>query len=232
MKLKNYIVLIASVVVSAFVQAAEVRDGHMELVNTYVNVVNNKSEFGYRSIVHSKSLACITPANKAYFDYLTKTLFNTKFAKDYEVSASVVQRADLYNFEKLLGHNVKLPVAPTHFINLTYKDVGVPEMCRTDAKEEKAIYVASENDSWKIVVPCIKDQALPNFKESQAKESAERDRVNKIVSEIPKEIKDQVVGHLQNGKRIKAIRTCSVETGLSLKDAKKVVQNICMGSAN
>lgn len=137
-------------------------------VEEYMNAVNSDNLDKLKSLIHQKSLSCITEENKEFFDDQFSDQLKKNIPLDHNVYVKEVNPDDKLPFADYFSY----PVHPTHLIQINYELGKNKEM-------NLMIFVVNQNERYLKVLPCPKPGFMKKYREKKArKKPAESDQKN------------------------------------------------------
>ena len=158
-------------------QPASVR----ELVVEYLAARNAKDLPRLKSLLHPKSLECITAENKDFYDDRTTLLLNEdRVPTNYELAITPFRAADELPWKGYL----EFPVRPSHQIEIKYS-LG---------EDDGMIVLAVMNESgrWYEVDSCATRETLKNYRDGEAARRAQTEKVKALVTAMKEPLRSEL----------------------------------------
>lgn len=147
--------------------------GMREFVVEYLAARNAKDVPRLKSLLHRKSLECITAENKNFYDDRTTQLLNEdRVPTDYESKITPIRGMDELPWKGYF----EFPVRPSHQIEIKYslgEDSGIIVLA-----------VVHESGRWYEVDPCATKETLKNYREGEASRRAQAEKAKALVAAI------------------------------------------------
>ena len=141
-------------------------------VTQFVAATNAGDKSRQRVFFYPKSLACITPENKDYYDAMASHA-GDPIPPNYHFSVVPVNQGNLNALE---GMGQRWPVKPTQELHIDYQqgdDVG-----------GYVVYLVQENGRWFYDYPCATDAAIKEYRDNAAANEAALAHYKALASEI------------------------------------------------
>ena len=132
-------------------------------------------------LLHPKSLACITPENRDFYDRAVTTCMRQPIPIDFRFTDSTVSDKDT---SSLYGYGT-FPVPPTHKIEIQYS--------RGEDSGTVLFWVVSENGRWYKDDPCINSDVIKQFHDDLPNIKAREAATKALVAQI----KDPLLSELR-----------------------------------
>jgi hypothetical protein len=173
----------------AATQAQGVRGSVDEFLVEYVTAFNAKDVDRLRSLLHPRSLACITSDNKRIYDEALAVLIRDPIPSRHEFRTTLVGAQNELPFK---GY-AEFPIRPSHEIRITYSR-GLEDSA------EHELWLLLERDRWYEVDPCMTEATLKGL---QADEPARQARIAKtraLVVAINEPLRSELKALIREGK--------------------------------
>ncbi len=122
----------------------------------YVAAMNAKDVARLLTFYHPKSVACITPETKDYYDGALKMSMSESVPADYKFSVMAVNEGNSKAIESI----ARFPVKPTSEMHIDYQ--------QGDDSGSVVLWLARENGRWYADQPCATEQTLKQFRDGAA----------------------------------------------------------------
>jgi hypothetical protein len=200
------------VIGSARAQSAQGVPGDVKnFVTQYVAATNAKDIARLRSFLYPKSLACINPGNKDYYDAMAAHTVEP-IPLDYKFSVMPVNEGNLKALESM---GQRWTVKPPQELHIDYQqgnDVG-----------GYVVYLIQENGRWFYDLPCATDAAIKEYRENAAANEAALAHYKALASEIKDPLRSELLGLLRAHETATAIDRYHQATGQDTKTSMYVI---------
>jgi hypothetical protein len=197
---------------SAGAQSAQGIPGDVKnFVTQYVAATNAKDAARLRLFLYPKSLACITPENKDYYDAMASHP-GEPIPPNYKFSVMPVNEGNLKALESL---GQRWPVKPAQELHIDYQqgdDVG-----------GYVVYLIQENGRWFYDSPCATDAAIKEYRENAAANEAALAHYKALASEIEEPLRSELLNLLRAHETAAAIDRYHQATGQDTKTSMYVM---------
>jgi hypothetical protein len=188
--------------------------GHRRFAEQYVAAASARDPLRYRTLIHPKSLDCITDDNRDFFDDWMGRAFRWKWEGPYRIA---VVRALAKEAPPTLPPGMgRYPVAPTHQIQIDL------QMSATRAASLVA-ELAPVGATWYQVVPCPTAAGLAAFRSAKQANAEQEAKAQSLAKGLAAPLRAELVGLLREGKRIDAMRRFSSQSGEDITMARRVI---------
>ena len=200
------------VICSADAQPAQGVSGDLKnFVTEFVAATNAKDIVRQRLFLYPKSLACITPENKDYYDAMASHI-GEPIPPNYKFSVMPVNEGNLKALESM---GQRWTVKPAQELHIDYQqgdDVG-----------GYVVYLIHENGRWFYDCPCATDAAIKEYRENATANEAALAHYKALASEIKQPLRSQLLGLLQAHETATAIDRYHRATGKDYKTSMYVM---------
>jgi hypothetical protein len=197
---------------SARAQSAQGVPGEVKnFVTQYVAATNARDIVRLRLFLYPKSLACITPENKDYYDAMASQIAEP-IPPNYTFSLRPVHEGNLKALESM---GQRWTVKPAQELHIDYQqgdDVG-----------GHIVYMVQENGRWFYDLPCATDAAIKEYRDNAAANEAALARYTAIASEIKEPLRSELLGLLRAHKTATATDRYHEATGQDYKTSMYVM---------
>jgi hypothetical protein len=202
---------------SAGAQGREVpiEAGHRIFVAEYVAAVNARDAERFRRLVHPKSLACVSDANRDFYDAWVARAFRHTLPDTYRLTSV---KALPPNTPPIVPPGMAIdPVPPTHQIQIDvqtapYRFVVI------------LLQVTRSAGAWLQVMPCPTAEGLAAFRAAKQKGAARDARVKALAAALADPLRAEILALVKAGKKIDAVKHYQAASGEDLTTAKSVVE--------
>ena len=200
------------VIGSARAQSAQGIPGDVKnFVTQYVAATNARDIVRLRLFLYPKSLACITPENKDYYDEMASHIAEP-IPPNYTYSLLPVHEGNLKALESMGQHWTVKPAQELHIDYQQGDDVG-----------GYIVYMIHENGRWFYDLPCATDAAIKEYRDNAAANEAALARYRAIASEIKDPLRSELLGLLRAHKTATATDRYHEATGQDYKTSMYVM---------
>lgn len=198
---------------SARAQSAQGVPGDVKnFVTQFVAATNAKDVARVRSFLYPKSLACITPENKDYYDAMASHTGDDPIPPDYKYSVMPVNEGNLKALESLGQRWTLRPGQELHIDYQQGDDVG-----------GYVVYLIQENGRWYYDFPCAPEAAIKDYRDNKAANDAALARYKAVASGIKEPLRSELLGLLQAHKTGTAVDRYHQATGQDFKTSMYVM---------
>jgi len=170
------------VIGSARAQSAQGVAGDVKnFVTQYVAATNASDIVRLRLFLYPKSLACITPENKDYYDAMASQVAEP-IPPNYTFSLLPVNEGNLKALESM---GQRWTVKPSQELHIDYQqgdDVG-----------GYVVYLIHENGRWFYDYPCATDAAIKEYRDNAAANEASLAQYKALASEIKEPLRSELL---------------------------------------
>jgi len=200
---------------SARAQSAQGVPGDVKnFVTQYVAATNAKDTVLLRSFLYPKSLACITPGNKDYYDAMA-THVGELIPPNYKFSVMPVNEG---NLKALEGMGQRWTVKPMQELHIDYQqgnDLG-----------SDIVYLIHENGRWFQDFPCATDAEIKRFRDNAAANEAAFAQYKALAAEIKEPLRSELLGLLRAHETASATERYHQVTGQDYKTSMYVIHEL------
>jgi hypothetical protein len=183
-----------------------------DFATKYVAATNAKDISQLRQFLYPKSLACITPENKDYYDAMASHTVEP-IPPNYKFSVVPVNEGNLKALESM---GQRWTVKPAQELHIDYQqgdDVG-----------GHIVYLIQENGRWYYDLPCATDASIKQYRENAAANEAALAHYRVLASEIKEPLRSQLRNLLQAHETGTAVDRYHQATGQDYKTSMLVIQ--------
>ena len=197
---------------SADAQPAQGVPGDVKnFVTQFVAATNARDMVRQRLLLYPKSLACITPENKDYYDALGGHI-GEPIPPNYKFSVMPVNEGNLKALESM---GQLWTVKPSQELHIDYQqgdDVG-----------GYVVYLIHENGRWFYDYPCATDAAIKEYRDNAAANEASLAQYKALASEIKEPLRSELLDFLRAHKTGTATDRYHEATGQDYKTSMYVI---------
>jgi hypothetical protein len=154
-------------------------------VAQYVAAMNAKDVARLLSFYHPKSLACITPETKDYYDGAMAVSLRQSVPANYKFSVTPVNEGNLKAIESM----ARFPVKPTNELHIDYQ--------QGDDSGTVVMWLARENGRWFADQPCATEQSLKQFRDGAAARQVAMARYKSLADGIKDPLRSELIAMLR-----------------------------------
>jgi hypothetical protein len=197
---------------SARAQTAQGVPGDVKnFVTQYVAATNAKDTTRLRSFLYPKSLACIMPENKDYYDAMASHI-GEPIPPNYKFSLMPVNEG---NLKALEGMGQRWTVKPMQELHIDYQqgdDVG-----------SYIVYLIHENGRWFQDFPCATDAAIKQYRDNAVANEAALAHYKALAADIKDPLRSELLGLLRAHETGRATDRYHEATGQDYKTSMYVM---------
>jgi hypothetical protein len=183
-------------------------------VTQFVVATNAKDTARLRSFLYSKSLACITPENKDYYDAMASHI-GEPIPPNYKFSVMPVNEG---NLKALEGMGQRWTVKPMQELHIDYQqgdDVG-----------GYVVYLIHENGRWFYDFPCATDAEIKRFRDNAAANEAALAHYKALAAQIKEPLRSELLGLIRAHETASATDRYHQVTGQDYKTSMYVIHEL------
>ena len=200
---------------SARAQTAQGVPGDVKnFVTQYVAATNAKDTARLRSFLYPKSLACIMPENKDYYDAMASHS-GEPIPPNYKFSLMPVNEG---NLKALEGMGQRWTVKPMQELHIDYQqgdDVG-----------SYIVYLIHENGRWFQDFPCATDAAIKQYRDNAVANEAALAHYKALAADIKDPLRSELLGLLRAHETGRATDRYHEATGQDYKTSMYVMNEL------
>jgi hypothetical protein len=159
----------------------------------YVAATNAKDIPRLLTLYDPKSVACITPDTKDYYDWALENSVRDSIPANYRFTVMAVNEGNRKGIESM----ARFPVNPTSEMHIDYQqgnDVG-----------SVVLWLAQENGRWFADQPCVTEQSLKIFRDGAAARNEAQARYKSLADGIKDPLRSDLVALLRQHETAAAI---------------------------
>ncbi len=179
-------------------------------VTQFVAATNANDIARLRSFLYPKSLACITPKNRDYYDAMAG--YGEPIPPNYKFSMMPVNEGNLKALESM---GQRWTVKPAQELHIDYQrgnDVG-----------GYVVYLIHENGRWFYDLPCATDAAIKQYRDNAAANAAALAHYKALASEIKEPLRSELLRLLRAHETASATDRYHQATGQDYKTSMDVI---------
>jgi hypothetical protein len=210
------IVIVASLFLSScsHTQAQGIQGEAKDFVVQYVAGFNAKDITRLRFLLHPKSLACMTPQAKPYYDEILAGQLRDPIPLKYELTLSPMEDKQIQS----IASWGEFPVRPTQQVEIEY-----------DQGEDHGVvlfWLVQENGRWFQDDPCASDETLKSYRDD---EPARKQRIAKdkaLAAAIKDPLRSELIALLRQHKTTGATQRYQDASGQDHQTAMLVIYEL------
>jgi len=195
--------------------ADAIEPGHRKFAADYMAAAASGDAQRMRALIHPKSLACVTEANRDFFDELLARSMRPGLSGAHRLTS--VRRIDLAEPPGVPPGMGAYPVAPTHRIQIDV--VSGPNRSLTIVRD-----LALVDGGWRTVVVCPTAEGLAAFRNARQAGEQEQARARSLAAAIDAPLAVELRALLKEGRRVEAIERYRGASGEGLAMSRRVVE--------
>lgn len=211
----GHLCLLSCLLVScAHTQAQGVSGDVKNFVTQYVAAFNAKDMRQLNALLHPKSLACVTPENKNYYDEAMAVHLRDPIPANYTFTVSPVNQSNMKSMESMW----RFPVPPTGQLQIEYQqgeDSGIV-----------LVYLVQENGRWLQDDPCATEQTLKEFREDAAARKQRIAEHKAMAAAIKEPLRSELIGLLREHNTSTATKRYQEATGKDYETSMFVIYEL------
>ncbi|HKW88979.1 MAG TPA: hypothetical protein VJN21_09500 [Candidatus Acidoferrales bacterium] len=185
-----------------------------DFVKAYVVALNAKDEARFNSLIHPKSLACVTPENKDYYDQATAAELRDPIPADYKISVTPPAEQDF----KVMQSYGEFPVHPTQKVQIEYQE--------GEDSGTIMLWLIQEKGRWMRVDPCASEQTLKEFKDDEPARKARIAKTDALAAAIQEPLRSQLKALLREHKTVTATKQYQQASGQDYETCMFVIYEL------
>ena len=198
----------------ATAQAADA--GQQAFAKAYVAALRSQDEALLKATIHPATLACVSPANRAYFDAIFKSQLELGQGFGPEFSIRQVVPVTERRVTVLPAQGFAYPVQPAYRMQINAEGPG-----RSLAIQA---YVAPGPGGWFAVHPCPNAAGMRYFAELSPKRRVDGAVVERLDAGMPPRLREEIVTLLGQDRFIDAVDRYVAAAGVDASTATMVVR--------
>jgi hypothetical protein len=180
----------------------------------YVAAINAKDASRVLAMYNSKSLACITPQTKEFYDAVMPVHSSDHVPAGYMISLLPVNEDNL----KALADSETFPVKPLNEVHIDYQ--------QGEESGTVVIWLTRENGRWVGDFPCATETALKRYRD-QAPQRKELEAHYKAVADgIQQPLRSELIAMLRDHKHSSAVTRYHEASGQDYKTSMYVINDL------
>ena len=152
----------------------------------YVAALNSKDAARLLALQHPKSLACMTPENKDFYDWTMAMQMRESIPANYMLSAMPPNENNLKALESM---GEQWPIKPAQEIHIDYQ--------QGDDSGSVVVWLVRENGRWLGDFPCATDAAIKEFHDGAAARKAAEARYKALADGIKEPLRSELLAMLR-----------------------------------
>lgn len=180
----------------------------------YVAAMNAKDVARVLTFFHPKSVACITPDTKDYYDGAMKVSVSESIPANYTFSVMAVNEDNLKAIESM----ARFPVKPTSELHIDYQ--------QGDDAGSVVLWLARENGRWFADQPCATEQTLKEFRDGAAARKEAMARYKSLADSIKDPLRSDLIAMLRKHETGSATDRYHKASGQDMKTSMFVINEL------
>jgi hypothetical protein len=183
-------------------------------VTQYVAAVNAKDSARLLTFYHPKTLTCITPETKDYYDGLMAMQIRDSIPANYTFTVSAVNE----NNYKALQTFGTFPLKPARELHIDYQqgdDVG-----------SVILYMVQDNGRWLGDQPCASDETVKKFHDEAPERKTFEAEISSLAAGIKDPLRSELLALLRNHETAKAVDRYRAASGQDYRHAIFVINQL------
>lgn len=183
-------------------------------VTQYVAAFNAKNNARLDFLLYPKSLACVTPQNREYYDEARAVQTRDAIPANYTFKVSPVNAKNLKSLESMWH----FPVPPTQQLQIEYQqgeDAGTV-----------LVYLVQENGRWLQDDPCATEQTLKEFRDDAPARKRRIAQDKALAAAVKEPLRSDLVRLLREHKRMTATKKYQEATGKNYETCMFVIYEL------
>jgi hypothetical protein len=195
-------------------QNQAVPDDVRALAARYVAAINAKDAAQILAMYSSKSLACITPQTKDFYDEVMPVHSRDHVPAGYTISMLPVNEDNL----KALADYETFPVKPLNELHIDYQ--------QGEESGTVVIWLARENGRWVGDFPCATETALKRYRDEAPQRKELEAHYKALADGIQQPLRGELIAMLRDHKRSSAITRYHEASGKDYKTSIYVINDL------
>jgi hypothetical protein len=180
----------------------------------YVAAINAKDAAQIRAMYNSKSLACITPQTKDFYDAVMPVHSSDHVPAGYTISLLPVNEDNL----KALADSETFPVKPLNELHIDYQ--------QGEESGTVIIWLERENGRWVGDFPCATETALKRYRDQTPQRKELEAHYKALADGIPEPLRSELIAMLRDHKRSSAVNRYHDGSGQDYKTSMFVINDL------
>jgi len=180
----------------------------------YVAAINAKDAAQIRAMYNSKSLACITPQTKEFYDAVMPVHSSDRVPAGYMISLLPVNEDNL----KALADSQTFPVKPLNELHIDYQ--------QGEESGTVVIWLARENGRWVGDFPCATETALKRYRDQAPQRKELEAHYKALADAIQQPLRNELIAMLRDHKHSSALARYREASGQDFKTSIYVINDL------
>jgi hypothetical protein len=199
-------------------------ESQQQFAQAYVVALQSHDPARVKKLMHPQLLACENAATQEFFESGIQHEFDNVPGPGYKITVSPLPSNAVPPL--VPPGTFKYPVQPTNQLQIDWTRNG--NALSIDSIVQP---IALKDGKWYLVDPCPTEAGLKLFREQMAAGTKQTVNAHKLASELKDPLKSDILGLLQQGRKIDAIKRYQSATGADLTTAVTVI-NILDGTSH
>ena len=180
----------------------------------YVAASNANDKARVLSLFHPKSVACITPETKDFYDGAMEVSMREAIPADYKFTVMPVNQENLKAIESI----GRFPVTPRSEMHIDYQ--------QGDDSGSVVLWLARENGRWFADQPCASEQTLKQFRDGAAARKEAEARYKAFADGIKDPLRTELIAMLHKHETGSATDRYHEASGQDMKTSMFVINEL------
>lgn len=180
----------------------------------YVAAMNAKDIPRLLSFFYPKSVACITPDTKDYYDGAMEVSVRESVPANYTFTVMAVNEDNLKAIESI----ARFPVKPTSELHIDYQ--------QGDDAGSVVLWLVRDNGRWFADQPCATEQALKQFRDGAAARKEAQARYKSLAAGIKDPLRSELLDLLRKHETGSATKRYHEVSGEDYKTSMFVINEL------
>jgi hypothetical protein len=187
-----------------------------EFAKAYVAALRSQDVSRLEATIHPATLACINPANRAYFDAIFKSQLEIGLRLGPAFSIKQLAPVTEGRVTMLPPEGFAYPVQPSYRIQINAD--------RPDRSVAVQAFLAPGPGGWFAVHPCPNAAGMKYFAELSPRRNVDGAVIDRLDANMPPRLRDEVGALLGQGRFIDAVHYYMAASGADASTASMVVE--------
>jgi hypothetical protein len=180
----------------------------------YVAAINARDAKGILAMYNAKSLACITPQTKDFYDAVIPVHASDRVPADYRISLLPVNEGNV----KALADSQTFPVKPLNELHIDYQ--------QGEESGTVILYLVRENGRWVGDFPCATEAALKQYRDQAPQRKEFEAHCKALADGIQQPLRNELIALLRDHKRSTALDRYRAASGQDFRTAVFVINDM------
>jgi hypothetical protein len=180
----------------------------------YVAAINAKDAAQILAMYNSKSLACVTPETKDFYDAMIPVYSGDHVPASYTVSLVPVNEDNL----KALADSETFPVKPLRELHIDYQ--------QGEESGTVLVFLVQEDGRWVGDFPCATEAALKRYRDEAPQRKELEAHYKALANGIQQPLRGELTAMLRDHKRSSAVGRYHESSGQDYKTSMFVINDL------